>query len=212
MAENESGGRQISPWPWLIGLIVLAGFVWIMLTYVYIPEDNSGRTFKDYSFHSATHFIPPKDTINEVKEFINYLRDTSGTITSVNYTERGLIKLQSAISFVADNTDSTDSSISACIDFLDRTIAKIDTSSKNYLGELIPALSAAIRAIQSIQRVNFPGLSDDISNLKESEKRIDSKKSIGSQVTEIRNFFNEAGSTLQRMKLSYSYIPGRNSY
>ena len=212
MAENKSGGREISPWPWLIGLIVLAGCIWIMLTYVYIPDDNPNRVFKSNSFHSATHYIPPKDTINEVKEFIYYLRDTSNIINSVNYTERGLIKLQSAISFVADKTDSTDSSISASIDYLDREVAKIDTSSKNYLGELIPALSAAIRAIRSIQRVNFPELSNDISNLKASEKRIDSKKSIGSQIAEIRNFFNEAGSALQHMKLSYSYIIGKSSY
>ena len=212
MAESKSGGREISPWPWLIGLIILAGFRWIMLTYVYMPEGNSDHMFAGKSIHSGTHYIPPKDTINEVKEFIYYLSDTSVSSTTKKYTEKGLIKLQSAISFVADKSDSTDSSITSSINILDRKVAKIDTSSENYFAQLKPALSAAVNAMQSIQKLNYPELSGYISNLKNSEKKINSKKSIGSQITEIKYFFSEACNTLKQMKISYSYTIRKSSF
>jgi hypothetical protein len=205
MAELKIQKKQRSPWPWITGIIIFAGFIWFMLTYVYMPTNNDNEMLAEDKSFAGQHYKPPVDTVNEVREFIYYARNTTPSTTARKYTEQGLIKLQSALSYLADNVDSTNDIITSKIDSLDLTIVKIDTSSKYYLTELKPAFSAAVRAMESIQQINYPGMSDNISNLKATENSIDVRKSLNSQLDKIKLFFIEAGKALEHMKLSYSY-------
>lgn len=203
---------QKSPWPWITGIIILAGFIWFVMIYIYKPENKSIKVLSGDLTYAGNRYNPPADTVNEVREFIEYSRDTSKVLLDKQFSEKGLIKLQSAISYIADRVDSTDNSVKENIDSLDRTIAKIDTSDKNYLREFKPALSAAVNAMQSIQRINYPDLADDISSLKKAESRINVKRSVNSQLYKIKLFYTEAGNTLQKMKLSYAFSLNKASY
>ena len=203
---------QKSPWPWITGMIILAGFIWFALIYIYQPENKSIKVLSGDLTYAGSRYNVPVDTVNEVKEFIDYSRDTSEVLPARQYSEKGLIKLQSAISYVADRVDSTDESVKIDIDSLDRTIAKIDTSGKNYLRELKPALSISVNAIESIQKINYPDLADDISSLSKIENRINVNRSVKSQLNKIKLFYTGAGNTLQKMKLSYAFSLNKASY
>lgn len=196
---------QWSPWLWITGIILFAGFIWFMLTYIYTPENNDNEMLIGGTMYSGQWYKSLTDTVNEVSEFIYYTKNTANSVSAKKYTEQGLIKLQSALGFLADNVDSTNDNVKASIDFLDRTIVKIDTSSKYYPIELKSALSASVKVIESIQQLNYPEMADKISNLKASESGIDARKSVSSQLGKIKLFFVEAGKTLEHMKLSYSF-------
>ena len=212
MAGKKFPEKQKSPWPWITGFTILAGFIWFILIYVYIPGKDSNNILTADFTYAGSRYKPPADTVNEVKEFIRYSRNADNTLTAKKYSEKGLIKLQSALSYLADRVDSTDSNLKNNIDSLDRKVAVIDTSIQNYLVELKPALSVAVTAIESIQKLNYPYLANNISLLRKAENRINMKKSINSQLKNIRYFFGETGDTLQKMKLSYSSSLNKNSY
>jgi hypothetical protein len=212
MAGKKFPKKQKSPWPWITGFTILAGFIWFILIYVYIPgKDSNNILTADFSY-GGSRYKPPADTVNEVREFIQYSRNADNTLTAKKYSEKGLIKLQSALSYLADRVDSIDISLKNNIDSLDRKVAMIDTSTNNYIGELKPALSVAVTTIESIQKLNYPYLANNIRLLRKAENRIDIKKSITSQLKNIRHFFAESGDTLQKMKLSYSLSLNKNSY
>lgn len=196
--------EQKSPWPWIIGTIILAGLLWYILTYLYAPYDNRNQVIKAGSTYTGNNYGVLVDTLNEVKDFITFSKDTSKPKNPKRYTERGLIKLQSALSFLADRVDSSNNSvIDKNLDSLDREVAQIDTSSNNYLSELKPAFSSALKVIASIQKLKYPDLAENISKLKNSENNIDMKSSVDSQLTKIRQFYNLAGNTLEKMKSDY---------
>jgi len=203
---------QKSPWPWIIGIIILAGFIWFALIYIYQPENQSIKVLSGDLTYAGNRYNVPVDTVDEVTEFIDYNKDTSEVLSSKQFSEKGLIKLQSAISYVADRVDSTDEYVKEDIDSLDRTVAKIDTSRKNYLRELKPALSISANAMGSIQKITYPDHADDISTLSKTESRIRINRSVKSQLPKIKLFYTEAGNTLQKMKLSYAFSLNKASY
>ncbi len=205
MAEIKIQKRQRSPWPWIIGIIILAGFIWFMLTYVYRPEDNDSQVLSGDSTNSSYRYEAPVDTSNDVKDFVDYARDTTKNLTPKRYTEQGIIKLQSALSYVADRTDSANTQFNEKIDSLDRTIVKIDTTARNYLSQVKPAFSAAVNAIKSIRNSGASAGSNNAASLKRIESNIDTSKSLGSQINKIKDFFAEAGNILQQVNLSQGY-------
>ena len=210
MSDNKFRAGQKSPWSWILGFVILAGFVWFMLTYVYMPNGNLGKVLPGDSTYSQVKYQPPADTANEVKDFVAYVKDTTLDLSAKKYTEEGLIKLQSALSYIADR-DSANYLDDEKIDSLDRTIVKIDTSSSNYLKQVKPAFSAAVRAIESIQNSDTT-TKGSTAELRQIELNIDTSKSLESQLIKIKEFFTEAGSALQNEKLSYAYSLNKKSY
>lgn len=201
MPEIKTERGQWSPWGWITGIIFLAGFIWFMLTYMYMPRNKDNEMLIGDTMFSGYWNKTLVDTVNEVSEFINYTKNTTNPSSVKKYTDQGLIKLQSALGYLADNVDSTNDNVKTNIDFLDKTIVKIDTSSKYYLTELKSALSASLKVIESIQKLNYPAMADKISNLKAAQSGIDVRKSISSQLGRITLYFVEAGRTLENMKL-----------
>ncbi len=212
MTNLNSRGRQRSPWPWIMGLIILAGFFWFLLNYVYMPDYTKKVTSSSNDVFSKRRYIDPIDSINEVKEFIDFSRSTSNPGDTRHYSEKGLIKLQSALSYLADRINPTDAMVKKNIDTLDITVAKIDTSSSNYLSELMPAFSAAVTTMFTIQKLNYPDLAGNISDLKNTENTINESKPIRSQCNKIVHFFNEAGNTISQMKVSYAINKSKVGY
>ena len=210
MSDNKFRAGQKSPWSWILGFVILAGFVWFMLTYVYMPNGNLGKVLPGDSTYSQIRYQAPADTANEVKDFVAYVKDTTLDLSPKKYTEEGLIKLQSALSYIADR-DSANYLDDEKIDSLDRTIVKIDTSSSNYLRQVKPAFSAAVRAIESIQNSGKTA-KGSAAELRQIELNIDTSKSLDSQLIKIKEFFTEAGSALQNAKLSYAYSLNKKSY
>ncbi len=209
MAEIKIQRKQKSPWPWIIGIIILAGFIWFILTYVYMPDNDNNDVLSGDSTYTGERYQAPVDTVNEVNDFVEYARDTTQNVSPRRYTEQGLIKLQSALSYVADRTDSAKTRFNGAIDSLDRAVVKIDTSSRNYLGQVKPAFSAAVRAIESI-RADVSASGTD--NLRRIESNIDTTKSLESQLNKIKRFFAEAGNELQQVKLSHEYSLNKRTY
>lgn len=193
-------------------MIILAGFIWFMLVYVYIPENNDNRVLPGDISLAGNGYKTPIDSINEIREFISYSENTGTVLSSKNYSEKGLIKLQSAISYLADRVDSSNSLVEENLNSLDYAIVRIDTSSNDYLGELKPAFLDAIDAMESIQKINYPRLTDNIKNLRNTVSRINIKRSAQSQLKKIRDFYKEAADLLIQMKLSYAFSLNKRSY
>ena len=212
MSEKEMRNNQKSPWPWIIGMIILAGFIWFMLVYVYIPENNDNKVLPGDISSEGNGYKTPIDSINEIREFISYADNTGSITSSTDYSEKGMIKLQSAISYLADRVDSTDVLVAEDLDSLDYSVVRIDTSSYDYLGELRPAILNAVDAIEAIQKINYPRLADYITSLKQIAEGINIKRSPRSQLQKIRNFYKKAAELLMQMRLSYAYSLNRNSY
>jgi hypothetical protein len=205
MTENNPGGKKWPSWTWMTGIVLIAGLVWVLLTYVETPVNNDNAILTLDNTFENNWYNAPADTLNEVKEFIHFISSMTTSTTNKKFTEQGLIKLQSAISYLADNVDSSNDSIEVCIDALDRSIVKIDTSSRNYLNELKPAFTAAVKAMESIQRIYYPGMTGNISALKAAESSIEVNRSVSSQIDKIRLLFDAAGKTLENMRLAYTF-------
>ncbi|HSD63238.1 MAG TPA: hypothetical protein VLB50_05540 [Ignavibacteriaceae bacterium] len=206
MAEIKIQRRQRSPWPWIIGIVILAAIIWFILNYVYKPDNSRNQAgMIDRTYYNDS-YRAPLDTTNEVKDFINFTNGTSKPLDPKRYVEKGLIKLQSALSYLADKIDTLNNSvIDKNVDSLDIAVAEVDTSSSNYLSELKPAFSSALKVMASIQYLKFPELAGNISNLKNVANSINVRSTINSQFTKIQQFYIEAGNTLKQMKLLYAY-------
>ena len=212
--DELNSPKGIKSIKWIIGLIILILFVWLTLFYIYMPHKNKNSTITDNSY-SEYRFKEPVDTINEVQEFISFINDAASTHTShdeIDYSEKGLIKLQSAISYLADRVDSTDSTLDGRINSLDQKVARIDTASDRYITQLKPAFLAAVNVIETIQRLNYPDLKEQILKLSEAEKNINNRRPVNLQTVKINRFFSLAGSIFQQMKVSYSYTINKGSY
>ena len=183
-----------------------------MLTYIYMPNNSRNGYVAGDSTYNNNRYIEPEDTTNEVNDFISFAGDTSRPVNIKHYTEKGLIKLQSAISYVADKVASNNNIINNSIDSLDKAVAKIDTSSAQYVRELKPAFFSAVRAMDSIQKLKYTGLTHNIENLKNTENSINAASPIKQQFNKIKQFFRIAGVTLQQMKLSYAYSEQTKKY
>ena len=200
MADYKNTKKQKPVWLWIIGVTIIASFAWFVLTFVYRPPLNKTKKLAGSSFYS--NYLSSGDTINEVKEFIKYTNSDALTEDDKQYAEKGIIKLQSAVSYIADRVDSTDNDLKKNIDTMDRAIAKVDISSKVFMSGLKPAFAAVVRAIESIQKLNYPHLQNEISELKKIENDINPNHSIARQTHYIQKFFNTAAVTMKRMKLS----------
>ncbi len=64
--------EQRSPWPWITGIIIIAGLLWFILTYVYVPYESRVQEIKNGNTYSGDKYIAPVDTLNEVKDFIAF--------------------------------------------------------------------------------------------------------------------------------------------
>lgn len=211
MSEIKTPKTQQSPWPWIIETIFIAGFLWLILNYVYTTDVSETKITFNRNTFLKNRYAEWTDTINEMKEFIDFSNDTSIPV-SKHYTENGLLKLQSALNFLADRIDSTNDKVKRSIDTLDKTVAQTDTSSSKYLSELIPAFYAAVKTLIFIQELNYPHLAGNISDLKSTEKSINERRPIAVQFNKIRQFFSKAGSTLRQMKISYADNRTKLSY
>lgn len=174
--------------------------------YVYVPEKsrNTEKGADSTSLRIELNF--PEDTTNDIKEFILFSNYNSSKGNLKNYIENGLIKLQSALSFLADRVDSIDNSIiDQNIDSLDRAVAEIDTASTGYLSELKPAFSSALKVMDSIRRLKYPNLTPNILTLRDIENSIKINSKVNTQLIKIRRFYLEAGNMLQQMEPDYVY-------
>jgi hypothetical protein len=198
--------KQISPWPWLIGIIILAAFIWIILTYIYEPNKpgNPGKGGDSSSSRMGPNFS--NDTTNDIKEFVLFSNNNLSMGNSKYYIENGLIKLQSALSFLADRVDSVDNSIiDQNIDSLDIAVAEIDTASLDYFSELKPAFLSALKVMDSIRKVKYPDLNSNILTLRDIEHNIKLNSAVNIQLIKIRRFYLEAGNILQKMDSNFAY-------
>ena len=196
MAGIKSPGTTL----WIIGMILLAGIIWLLLM-DYFPDTIESQSSGAESSYTYYRYVAPVDTFNEIKEFIIFSKETLKPASCKYYTQKGLIKLQSALSYLADRIDSTNDIIKKDLDTLDRDVAIIDTSSKNYFDELKPAFSVVVKTLYSIQMLNYPDLMGNISDLQKTNNSLLKRKSASAPLNKIKQFYNEAAGTLQQMKL-----------
>jgi hypothetical protein len=196
LARNKFPGSAL----WIIGMILLSGIIWLLLM-DYFPDTIKSQSSGADSSYTYYRYVAPVDTFNEIKEFIIFSKETLKPVSCKYYTQKGLIKLQSALSYLADRIDSTDDIIKKDLDTLDRAIAIIDTASHNYFDELEPAFSAVVKTLNSIQLLNYPALRENISDLQKTNNSLLKRNSTSVELNKIKRFYNEAASTLQQMKL-----------
>ncbi len=185
---------------WILGMILLAGIIWFIVMN-HFPGSIESQSFKGGGSHNYYRYVVPADTFNEIKEFINFSKDTSKPESSKYYTQKGLIKLQSALSYLADKIDSANDIVKKNLDTLDRAVAIIDTSSRDYFNELKPAFSAAVKTLHSIQILNYPDLKGNISDLQRTNYTLLKRNFAPTQLNKIKQFFSEAANALQQMKI-----------
>jgi hypothetical protein len=212
MADLEDRGNARPTWLWILGVIFLAGFAWFILSFIYNPQIENEKSLAGSSIYSKYKYLNTNDSINEVTEFIEYANASNNPDDGKKFLERGLIKLQSALSFIADRVDSTNPNLGKDIDTLDRAVAKVDTSSAQCMIKIKPAFTAAVNAMESIQVLNYPDLGEEILRLKKTENSIKSRHSFNAQLQNIRKFFNYAAGTIKQMKVSYNYRLTSNRY
>jgi len=181
-------------------MILLAGIIWLLLM-DYFPDTIESQSSGAESSYTYYRYVAPVDTFNEIKEFIIFSKETLKPASCKYYTQKGLIKLQSALSYLADRIDSTNDIIKKDLDTLDRDVAIIDTSSQDYFDELKPAFSVVVKTLYSIQMLNYPDLMGNISDLQKTNNSLLKRNSASAPLNKIKQFYNEAAGTLQQMKL-----------
>jgi hypothetical protein len=185
---------------WIIGMILLGGIICLLLMY-YFPKTIESQPSEADSSYTYYRYVAPVDTFNEINEFIIFSKETLKPVSCKYYTQKGLIKLQSALNYLADRIDSTNDIIKKDLDTLDRDVAIIDTSSQDYFDELKPAYSVVVNTLYSIQILNYPDLMGNISDLQKTNNSLFKRNAASAPLNKIKLFYSEAASTLQQMKL-----------
>jgi hypothetical protein len=195
MAEIDIQKKKKPIWPWLLGILVLIAAI------VLLGRDQTN----DDTREAVTPTTESRREVpEEISEYVSYVNQSDGTAEmgpNHEYAAEGLRKLAAAIDALVNETDTDDSQISDKRNRIEEAANYIqqDPYAGTHADSIKAAFMLASEVIASVQSQNFPELSNEAQNLRNTAQDINPQTLTLEQRSGVQEFFEESASTLDAM-------------
>lgn len=204
MAEIHVERKQKPIWPWIIGLLVIIGVIWLI-------ADGSERPMD-----SGTAIVPtapgigiPSDA-DVTEEEIPVIKPAIGFVTYIKNNENrnkigddpditgeALIKLSIALRDLSNGEGLEEE-----INLVERDGKQIQQNPE-YMDNpdrLSNAFASAVSVMEKIQARDFPDAQSEVNDVREASQRLSTDRDLFEQRNEVTTFFDEAADAVQKME------------
>ena len=206
MAEiNIEKKKKGSIWPWIIGLLVIVGIIWVASEVIDDPDNEVAE---------QQNTVAPVDQQNEgVSDNANMAASTAASEDFISYvndenvkeqmgadhetTSEALMKLSTALREISGG-DQFQQEISQ-IEENARQIQE-DSSSLQHADIVSQTFTNAANVLQQIQNNQYPDAQSDVQEVQEIASKIQEDQQLLDQKENVQAFFEEAGQAIETIK------------
>ncbi len=187
-------------WPWiLLGFVVVA-----VLVYFLVLRDNDDAitevpTSTELVGANEKDFISVKENNSTVSDFVNFVetdKDKMGLDHA--YTNEAFLKLIDATYAIADEVGYE---VRADLEQVKQYAEMItdDPFVTTHANSIRKAGDILTNALQNIQKAKYPGLTNEVAELRNASEAINPDVLTLNQRTEVKSFFGKAADLLKKM-------------
>jgi hypothetical protein len=187
-------------WPWIIAGLVVAA----LLIYFLVFRDNSKNAVAVTEADYITNTNEPgpagaKENSGAVAAFVNFVENTEGRMSLDHaFTNEALLKLIEATNAKANEVGYE---VRADLEKV-REHAKViteDPYETTHADHISKAVAILTNVLQNIQKAEFPGLVNEVKELKNTSESINPAVLTLDQKDAVKNYFAQASGLLQKM-------------
>ncbi len=187
-------------WPWLlVGLVIAA-----LLVYFLVFRDNGKNTEAviqaDYITNTnEADLLGVKETNGTIAAYVNFVENNKEKMSLDHaYTNEALLKLIEATNAMANEVGYD---VQADIEKVKEYAIMItkDPFETTHANNIRKADDILTKVLQNIQKAKYPGLADEVEELKSSSASIKPEVLTLDQKDAVKNYFAKAADLLQKM-------------
>lgn len=194
-------------WPWIIGLLLLVGLIWI------VAETFDGEEAPEVAA-VETPILEEEPVANRDATSINELAPVNEYVTYVgndavsaemglahNYTSEALQKLQAALAAIAEDQDQLDPAIRDEIAKLENVANRIQTDpqSLQHANLIQEAFISAATVMDALQENYFADLDDEVTEVQRIANMINVNEPTLEQKDQVKQFFEASAEAVRAM-------------
>lgn len=195
-------------WPWvLLGLALFAVLIYFLLFYEYNGETNEVLKRAELIESNENLEIETKETnlisINEnnstVETYVKFIeKDDNKMGLNHEFTNEALLKLIDATNAMANEVRyEVRADLEKAAKYAEMiTIEPFETTHADNIRDAVDILT---KVLQNIQKANYPGLTREVTDLKNAAESIKPGVLTLNQRNEVKNFFRKAADLLKKM-------------
>lgn len=187
-------------WPWMIvGLVIAA-----LLVYLLVFSDNSKNTevvteADHITNTSETDLLEVKENNDTVAAYVNFVENSKEKMSLDHaYTNEALLKLIEATNAMANEVGYE---VRADLEKVKEyaNMITIDPFETTHADNIRKADDILTNVLQNIQKAKYPGLADEVEELKSASESIKPGVLTLDQKDAVKNYFAKASDLLQKM-------------
>ncbi|MFN3404796.1 MAG: hypothetical protein ACK40G_11910 [Cytophagaceae bacterium] len=215
MADIRVERRRKPIWPWIVGLILIVGAVWLLVDMTGKDRRETGVAF-DEEWQQQEQTMTQEDQmqgeeqmqgqqqgqgIPEASAYVNFIDENNvKEAMGVNHemTAEALSRLGDAINGLA----AGQADVSGEVNLIKERAQQIqqDPQSLQHANRIQEAFTSASDALQKVQQQRFPDMGqDDLNSLNESASAINPQEQLLNQKDQIESFFEESANVVEQM-------------
>ncbi len=216
MAEIKIEKKKLV-WPWiLLALGIIAVLIYFLVFYNYnekmneAPKTSEFKSVKENSSAVKTYvkideepkisdLISVKENNSVVEAYVNFVQTNKDKMSlDHTYTVEALLKLIEATDAIAGEVSYEVRADLDKVKVYSKMIAK-DPFETSHADNIKKADDILTEILQNIQKAKYPGLTDDLKELKSASEAINPAILTLEQKKEVKAFFSKAAQLLQKM-------------
>lgn len=190
--------KPVLPW-------IIVGIILLVIVIYFLGYYNRGDDVIDDSQNTAMNEDKPTDLIgiNEnnttVTEYINFIESNQNKMTlDHEYSNEAIIKLTAAVYAIADEVDvDVKSDLNKMEDDAEDITEK--PLSDTHANSIRNAADNLTNAMQNIQKAKFPGLANEVNEVRKSSNAINPDGLTLNQKEQVKSFFYNSSHLLKKM-------------
>lgn len=203
MAEIHVEKKRKPIWPWIIGVLVILGVIWLI-------ADGTDRPMEGTAVAPTVPGLGIPSDADVVEEETPAIRPAVGFVSYINNNENrnkigddpeitgeALIRLSIALRDL-----SNESGLEEEINRVEKEGKQIkqDPESMDNPDKLSNAFATAAGVMEKIQAQRFPDVQSDVDDVREAAQQLRTDRDLFEQRNEVNAFFDEAAGAVQKME------------
>lgn len=183
-------------WPWIIGLLLIAGIIGY---FVFFNNDEQVEVDRVLNSDNVENHSIGSDS--EIVDYVNYINDVKMGLDH-EYSSGAIVRLIDATRATAEalNVD-TDADLSQANNFAEEITQ--DPQSLNHADKIKRAGQIINSALNKIQKEKFPQFETEYNNVAMAAEKIDPARPTLQQKDAVKTYFNSAATLLNNIKNDY---------
>ncbi|MDT3739115.1 MAG: hypothetical protein RO257_06385 [Candidatus Kapabacteria bacterium] len=184
---------------WIVLAIAVIALLIYFLGYYNDNKENYDTKTTENITEQPTDLINVKENNSIVAAYINFVEyDKNNMNLEHDYTHEALLKLTEAVQAMANETGvDVKTDIDKVKEYADRI--QDDAYATTHANDIRKAADILTNALRNLQQAKYPGLANDVNDLKNASESINPDVLALDQKDAIKSFFRKASDLLKKM-------------